>query len=72
MKKKRKDNISNHLKSAVKTNFYDVIECNEYFNEIKFLSKEQFIYNFNVIEKKREHKMYHKLLFIVRYYHFLL
>lgn len=64
MKKKRKDNISNHLKSTVKTDFYDVIKTNYYFREIKFLSKDQFLYNFNVIEKNRQQKLYNKELLI--------
>lgn len=64
MKKKRKDNISNHLKSTVKTDFYDVIETNYYFREIKFLSKDQFLYNFNIIEKNRQQKLYNKELLI--------
>ncbi|MEG2937304.1 MAG: hypothetical protein RR812_02755 [Vagococcus sp.] len=65
MKKKRKDNISNHLKSTVKTDFYDVIKTNYYFREIKFLSKDQFLYNFNVIEKNRQQKLYNKELLII-------
>lgn len=64
MKKKRKDNISNHLKSTVKTDFYDVIKTNYYFREIKFLSKDQFLYNFNIIEKNRQQKLYNKELLI--------
>ncbi|NKD51027.1 hypothetical protein HED38_09925 [Vagococcus fluvialis] len=64
MEKKRKDNISNHLKSTVKTDFYDVIKTNYYFREIKFLSKDQFLYNFNIIEKNRQQKLYNKELLI--------